>query len=113
MARPVFDPQVPKEAVRDFRPLASVDAMEVQAARQPLAHPRLPLVVPPMVAAAFRYRTLAHCRAQLLVQNVAQEFPPQAAAPEPLPEPKLEPQVAHSVQSDESESEQARSLEAH
>jgi len=110
VARPVFDPQVPKEAVRDFRPLASVDAMEVQAARQPLAHPRLPLVVPPMVAAAFR--SLAHCRAQLLVQNVAQEFPPQAAAPELLTEPKLEPQVARSVQPDESESEQARSLEA-
>src|SRR4029077_8342925 len=75
-ARLAFDLQALKEAVRDFRPLASVDAMELQAAHQPRAHPKLPLVVPPMVAGAF----LAHFRARLLVQNVAQEFRPQAAA---------------------------------
>jgi len=102
--RLVFDLQVPKEAVRDSRPLASVDALEMLAVHPPQAHPKLPLVAPPKVAGAFRSQSLAHFQ----LQNVAQEFRPQVAAPEPLPEPKLELQVARSARPDESESEQAR-----
>ena len=70
--RLVFDLQVPKEAVRDFRPLASEDAVEV--AHPPQAHPKLPLVAPPMAAAAFPSQSLAHFQ----IRHAAQEFPRQA-----------------------------------
>jgi len=94
--RLVFAPRALKEAVRDFRPLASGDAVEVA---HPLrGHPKLPLVAPPMAAAAFPSQSLAHFQ----IHHVAQEIPPQAAGPEfPPPESTLERQVAHSARPDE------------
>jgi hypothetical protein len=84
--RLVFDLQARKEAVRDFPQLASGDVLEVPAAHPPQGHPKLPPVASPMVAGAFRSRTLAH----FLIRYVEQAFPPQAAGPEPLPESNLE-----------------------
>jgi hypothetical protein len=91
--RLVFDLQVRKEAVRDFPQLASGDVLEVPAAHPPHGRPKLPPVASPMVAGAFLI--------QFRVQDVAQKFPPQAAEPEPPPEWKQEPQVAHSALPDE------------
>jgi hypothetical protein len=95
--RLVSDPRALKEAVRDFRPLASGDALEVQAEHPRRAHPKLQQVGPRMAAAAFQSQSQVHFQ----TRHAAQEFPPQAAGPEFLPEPKPERQVAHSAPPDE------------
>ena len=95
-------PRLCPEAVRDSRRSASADAPEPRDVRLRQAPPLL--AAPPMVA--------CRCRDQ----DVTQESPPPAVAPEhqleqKLLEPKIQLQAVQPVPQDESQSPQVRSRE--